>query len=36
VPAYLVAQVRIDDPETYQDYLLRSPHIIAKHGGRAS
>ena len=32
--AYLIAQVRIHDPEAYGDYAERTPAIIAKHGGR--
>jgi uncharacterized protein (DUF1330 family) len=34
MPAYLVAQVRIRDPEVYKLYVARSPAIISKHGGR--
>jgi uncharacterized protein (DUF1330 family) len=34
MPAYLIAQVAIRDPETYRAYTARSPAIIAKHGGR--
>ena len=32
--AYLIAMVRVDDPETYKKYTARTPDIIAKHGGR--
>ncbi len=32
--AYLVAMVRVDDPETYKKYTARTPDIIAKYGGR--
>ena len=32
--AYLVATVRVDDPDTYKAYTARTPDIIAKHGGR--
>jgi uncharacterized protein (DUF1330 family) len=32
--AYLVATVRVDDPDTYKSYTARTPDIIAKHGGR--
>jgi uncharacterized protein (DUF1330 family) len=31
---YLVAMVRVDDPETYKEYTARTPAIISKHGGR--
>jgi uncharacterized protein (DUF1330 family) len=32
--AYLVAMVRVDDPEGYKQYTARTPAIIEKHGGR--
>jgi uncharacterized protein (DUF1330 family) len=32
--AYLIAQVRVDDQESYKQYAARSPAIIAKYGGR--
>ena len=32
--AYLVAVVRVDDPETYKKYTAVTPGLIAKHGGR--
>ena len=31
---YLVAMVRVEDPETYKQYTGRTPAIISKHGGR--
>jgi uncharacterized protein (DUF1330 family) len=34
MPAYLVATVRVDDPETYKRYTALTPNIIAAHGGR--
>ena len=34
MPAYLIAMVRVDDPDTYKKYTARTPDIIAKHGGR--
>jgi uncharacterized protein (DUF1330 family) len=34
VPGYLVATVRVDDPETYSKYTGVTPKIIADHGGR--
>ena len=32
--AYLVAQVRIDDPETYQRYREAVPALVDRFGGR--
>jgi uncharacterized protein (DUF1330 family) len=32
--AYLIAEVRIHDPDIYRLYTARSPAIIAKFGGR--
>ena len=32
--AYLVAQVRIDDPETYQRYREAVPPLVDRFGGR--
>jgi len=32
--AYLVAMVRVHDPETYSKYTALTPDIINKHGGR--
>lgn len=32
--AYLVAMVRVDDPDTYSKYTALTPGIIEKHGGR--
>lgn len=32
--AYLVAHVRIDNPDAYKVYTAQVPDIIAKHGGR--
>jgi uncharacterized protein (DUF1330 family) len=34
MPAYLIAMVRVDDPETYRKYTAHTPAIIAAHGGR--
>ena len=31
---YLVAMVKVNDPETYKKYTARTPNIIQKHGGR--
>ena len=32
--AYLIATVRVDDPETYKLYTAQTPALIARHGGR--
>jgi len=32
--AYLVAIVRVDDPEAYKAYTERAPAVLAKYGGR--
>jgi uncharacterized protein (DUF1330 family) len=32
--AYLIAQVKIRDPDIYKQYAARTPPIIAKFGGR--
>lgn len=32
--AYLIAMVRVDDPETYKKYTAKTPDIIARHGGK--
>jgi uncharacterized protein (DUF1330 family) len=34
VPAYVVANVEIHDPERYRDYTAETPGSIARHGGR--
>jgi uncharacterized protein (DUF1330 family) len=34
MPAYLIAQLRVHDWDTYRQYAARTPAIIAKHGGR--
>jgi uncharacterized protein (DUF1330 family) len=34
MPAYLIAQVKVRDLETYTRYIQRSSAIIAEHGGR--
>ena len=31
---YLVAMVRVDDPEIYKQYTARTPAAISKYGGR--
>jgi uncharacterized protein (DUF1330 family) len=32
-PYYLIADVRIDDMDTYRQYMLRAKPIVEKHGG---
>ncbi|NBC95168.1 MAG: DUF1330 domain-containing protein [Deinococcus-Thermus bacterium] len=31
--AYLIAQVRVDDPEGYKQYTARTPALVAEWGG---
>jgi uncharacterized protein (DUF1330 family) len=31
---YLIAMVRVDDPEVYKQYTSRTPATIAAHGGK--
>ena len=32
--AYLIAMVRVDDPDTYREYTRRTPALIEAAGGR--
>ena len=32
--AYVIGEVEITDPQSYQEYAKRVPETIAKHGGR--
>jgi uncharacterized protein (DUF1330 family) len=34
MPAYLIARVKVNDPEVYARYTALSPAIIEAHGGR--
>ena len=34
MPAYLIARVRITDPERYKDYAKLTPAASARYGGR--
>ena len=34
MPAYVVAMMSIQDPETYRQYTDRTPSIVKKYGGR--
>lgn len=31
--AYLIVDIKVHDPESYQEYVRRVPALIAKHGG---
>jgi len=33
MPAYLIADIRVHDPDRYQDYARLVPAFIEKHGG---
>jgi uncharacterized protein (DUF1330 family) len=34
MPAYLVAEIEVADPETYAQYCALTPDVIAAHGSR--
>lgn len=34
MPAYIIAQVRVTDPERYADYRAGVPAVVEKYGGR--
>lgn len=34
MPAYLIAMVKVHDPETYQKYTAKTPDIIKAYGGK--
>lgn len=34
MPAYIIGQVRVDDPERYAEYRAGVPAAVAKYGGR--
>ena len=34
MPAYLIAQIEVHDPERYREYALHTPRVIAAFGGR--
>lgn len=34
MPAYVIANVDVHDPEAYQEYAAGVPETIARHGGR--
>lgn len=33
MPAYLIADIRVHDPDRYQDYVRLVPAFIERHGG---
>ncbi len=33
MPAYILAEIEIEDPETYDRYRSRTPEIVRRHGG---
>ena len=33
MPAYLIADIELHDPERYKDYVAHVPALIEKHGG---
>lgn len=33
MPAYVIIEVEVTDPQAYEDYRNRMPAAIAKHGG---
>lgn len=34
MPAYVIARVKVTDPERYQEYTALTPGLVAKWGGR--
>ena len=34
MPAYIIADIDVTDPEGYEEYRARVPAVIAAHGGR--
>ena len=32
--AYIIARVKVNDPETYKQYTAQTPGVIAKYGGK--
>jgi len=34
MPAYLIADIEVRDPERYREYVAHVPALIAKHGGK--
>ena len=34
MPAYIIGEIEITDPEAYKRYTAQTPGVIARHGGR--
>lgn len=34
MPAYLIANISVEDPETFKTYQQGVPAVVARHGGR--
>jgi len=34
MPAYIIANIRVTDAESYKGYVAEVPALIAKHGGK--
>jgi uncharacterized protein (DUF1330 family) len=34
MPAYLIAEIEVTDPKTYEEYRKLVPGVIAKYGGK--
>jgi uncharacterized protein (DUF1330 family) len=34
MPAYVIADVEVSDPEKYKGYIALTPAAVAKHGGK--
>ncbi|MSP48296.1 MAG: DUF1330 domain-containing protein [Alphaproteobacteria bacterium] len=34
MPAYIIGEIEITDPDAYKRYTARTPDVIAKYGGR--
>lgn len=34
MPAYIIAEIEVTDPEAYKKYTALTPDCIARHGGR--
>jgi uncharacterized protein (DUF1330 family) len=34
MPAYIVADIEVTDPKLFEEYRLKIPALIEKHGGR--
>ena len=34
MPAYIIADIEVTDPKAFEEYRLKIPALIEKHGGR--